>query len=204
MSNVPQDVIDDAVAAKLLMRGYLGELVSPWKEDTDLSEYLMKFLQLRAQRQQGSEPVYQMQAVDGHWVTLDKEHYEGVVNDTTFQTRILYTATPDMVAGLVMAAEICEQEAEGSFSIAKSKVVTANGRDTHNAAGFGAKNCAALIRSAIPADGEAALRERDFEMCMKVADEVYTQIATSVTASKIPAIVNSIIGASRDKAEGGK
>jgi hypothetical protein len=113
----------------------------------------------------------------------------------------LYTEpqpTLDFAAGMMKAAEICEAEAEGSFAIAKSKVVTANGRDTHNAAGFGATNCAALIRSAIPNESADALKEYVSGKCMEVAQSVFRkkwnrELSVFAHEDELAAIVNSVL-----------
>jgi hypothetical protein len=151
-TNVPQDVID---------------LVVEHAENGNWPEFDAAIELLRAQRAGGEAVAYVLSdklRILQHCGTLHVNLHRvlGQQIKPPSEYTALYTQPQpslDFAAGMMKAAEICEAEAEGSFAIAKSKVVTANGRDTHNAAGFGATNCAALIRAAIPKESADALKE---------------------------------------------
>jgi NAD-dependent DNA ligase len=56
---------------------------------------------------------------------------------------------------------------------------------------IGQEDLASKAWQAATLAAEARIRD----LCIKVADEIYTQIAISVTATKIPAIVDSVLDA---------
>jgi hypothetical protein len=200
-TNVPQDVIDDANAAKAELTyrcAYADMEICPCEaaDSDNCHEQIVhgikftartwgKFAQLRDQRQQGAEPVYQVREKDGTWSDVDSALYL----DFQKEKRTLYTTTPQanalVAAAYMKAAEICES--------------VASERGSGEAYGA-AKVCAEEILAAIPADAEAALRERDHAMCMKVAYAVRTRCdeVTVPQTDELESIVNSVLG------EGGK
>jgi hypothetical protein len=200
MSNVPQDVMENThkpdLIEKLSGLAKSIEVCEGWRP-TCIDEAIA---QLRAQRQQGSEPVaWAVESIGNpdtnygrvkSFETLAeakqraKELYDAGFED--IKALELYTATPDMAAGIaagmVKAAELAEECADQQDMVA------------------GALAAAKHIRNSIPADSEAALRE----VCMKVARTVYEEATPDACKDdELEAIVNSIIGAS-DKVEGGK
>jgi hypothetical protein len=181
---IPQDVLEDIYT--FLARAHFERP----QDEAKAAEFGKRIELLRAQRQQGAEPVYQMQAVDGHWVTLDKEHYEGVVNDTTFQTRILYSTPPQanalVAAAYRKAAEICDECV--SFKMAEWS--------SPQARPLNHEEIKSRLLEAIPANAEAALRE----VCMKVARKAsgcgwsLGMESANPKESDLEAIVNSVLG----------
>lgn len=141
-TNVPQDVIELAKQAGFDVDDD-GDI---WGSENGS---LLRFAELlRAQRQEGSEPVYQYRLLDDpdnwEWHGCGEEQFPDFAMNERFQTRILYTATPDMAAGMVKAAEIVDELENKS-------------RD--NVISSALKIAKLDILSAIPADSEAALRE---------------------------------------------
>jgi hypothetical protein len=174
-TNVPQDVIDSIeIAAK----------------EADWERFDSAIAQLRAQRQQGAEP-------DGYFyeeISGTKGHFFGDISDNTkWQvehndmklTPFWLTARPtlDFAAGMMKAAEICENYA-GIMSLAEYRAI--------------GHHCVSSIKAAIPkesADAEAALRE----VCMRVAKKSAPYHPNLDYLNKqLEQIVNSVLG------EGGK
>jgi hypothetical protein len=184
-TNVPQDVIDYTLVrdvAKMYGLDY-NKLSAAYRE------------LLRAQRQQGGEPVAYV--IWGIGVT--GEHYkadvkllnsdwqidDGHLGDRWAGNEPVYT-TPPQANALVAAF------AKG-LSDEWMQRVKAIGRDCGSY-----RQCSDEILAAIPADAEGALRERDRAVCqrlLKVVEEHYELIAPlDIDGS----IVNSVLG------EGGK
>jgi hypothetical protein len=152
-TNVPQDVIDD------IEQTIFNEDLKPRDR---LQRIYVRLPELRAQRA-GGEAVYQVQGVEGEWRTIEKDAYEQLRDCTVFETRILYTQpqpTLDFAAGMVKAAEICDE------------IVKAHPADWE---GVGAINCRDSILDAIPADAEAALREVEAKAVKRILNLVYEQ-----------------------------
>jgi hypothetical protein len=210
-TNVPQDVIDDFKEA-----GFPVELMFDWENR------VAKFLQLRAQRQQGAEPVayqyrvYYKEEIDpgwGLWNECKKDTYgsilESIANgNCSIQVRELYTTPPqannatehpcDLLVATAYrkAAEICDKQAELDRAAHEAPAGSiTRGSPYHEGAADAADECMFKILAAIPADAEAALRE----VCMKVAEAVDNKWQDAHRAPKsLEAIVNSVLG------EGGK
>jgi hypothetical protein len=187
MSNVPQDVIDDAVTAGLVSVGDSNRLVSPWIEDTDLSENLMRFIQLRAQRQQGAEPVAEnnyVQPVPDHCdrITWRNNYYHLPIKSTPPQANALVAAAYRKAAELIMPKE-------GGYVSPKLRHLTV-------AADEVSKLNAEIILNSIPADAEAALRELIADAVAAGADNIEGYDLTNI--KPWDDVVNSVLG------EGGK
>jgi hypothetical protein len=208
-TNVPQDVLKLAEQAgllpeplKLYDEQYLGQLV--------------KFAELlRAQSQQGAEPVAFEQVEDcfgEDWTTEP----DGRVLLTAqqlhdFAQRVNSTATPPqannatehpcdllVAAAYRKAAEICDKQAEQDRAAHEAPVGSiTRGSPYHEGAADAADECMFKILAAIPADAEAALRE----VCMNVAIAVRNAEADTWKTAKLYSlddVVNSVLG------EGGK
>jgi hypothetical protein len=176
-TNVPQDVIELAKQA-----GLLEAIDDCWLERGDYDKPLAKFAELlRAQRQQGAEPVAWLVKFSDRTklVSFTKEQTDYLAMHGSAQVTPLYT-TPPQANALVAtayrkAAETCES--------------VASERGSGEAYGA-AKVCAEEILAAIPADAEAALRE----VCMKVARTVADE--DDYIEPELQEIVNSVLGES--------
>jgi hypothetical protein len=177
-TNVPQDVIDDFEEA-----GFPVELMFDW------DNRLAKFLELRAQRQQGAEPVAWVNPMVLRLKDCGALGGEVAFFQASDRCLPLYT-TPPQANALVAAAYRDAAELimpkEGGYVSPKLRHLTA-------AAGEVSKLNAEIILNSIPADAEAALRE----VCMKVAEAVdnaayapYQRLETK----ELESIVNSVLG----------
>jgi hypothetical protein len=202
-TNVPQDVIDDANAAKAELTyrcAYADMEICPCEaaDSDNCHEQIVhgikftaktwgKFAQLRAQRQQGSEPVpveaigrvlaevMDLAVANGANSVSMPNHYveiagwlSGVAPDTPPQSNAL------VAAGMVKAAEICQSVSAECSS---------------GEASYAAETCANRVISSIPADSQAALRE----VCMKVAEKAIARGITEPYTADALAIVNSVL-----------
>jgi hypothetical protein len=195
MSNVPQDVTNDEL--RQLWKEAGGEFHGPNIETGTMPESkLLPFLrQLRAQRQQGSEPVYQRQYIVGNWKDVDEEEYN--IMAYAYPRRIVY-ATPPQSNALVAAAYRKAAELimpkEGGYVSPKLRHLT-------DAADEVSKLNAEIILNAIPADAEAALRDYTADKIRKALDIMVEQMDCGkevFSDDDEQAIVNSVLG------EGGK
>jgi hypothetical protein len=211
-TNVPQDVLEDAVAAGFYSNPHAHHGGIHVGGDVYITDRLMKFVQLRAQREQGAEPVapycYAVVAYGNVQQTAKREDVafemaekasdnciDGVVEVVT-----LYTTPPQanalVAAAYRKAAEICDKQAELDRAAHEAPAGSITcGSPYHEGAADAADECMFKILAAIPADAEAALRE----VCMKVAEAVDNKWQDAHRAPKsLEAIVNSVLG------EGGK
>jgi hypothetical protein len=107
MSNVPQDVIDQVLEPVFIkwMHDYFcsdeGTITrKTYERMFDAYKAGCQNDELRAQRQQGAEPVYQRQYIVGNWKDVDEEEYNIMVY--AYPRRIVYTTPPQ--ANAIVAA----------------------------------------------------------------------------------------------------
>jgi hypothetical protein len=204
-TNVPQDVIDQ-------LRLDVNHNRCTFSTATALATLVEAYELLRAQREQGAEPVapycYAVVAYGNVQQTAKREDVafemaekasdnciDGVVEVVT-----LYTTPPQanalVAAAYRKAAEICDKQAELDRAAHEAPAGSiTRGSPYHEGAADAADECMFKILAAIPADAEAALRE----VCMKVAEAVDNKWQDAHRAPKsLEAIVNSVLG------EGGK
>jgi hypothetical protein len=186
-TNVPQD--DELLIAMRRILPYIKDPTAYLH-----AEESIRRAELRAQRQQGAEPVAWQFFGDGIWWNGYDESLKANIIAAGYQVRELYATPPQanalVVAALKVAAAKLDDLSEGGCT----------------ADWFRAK-CSVL--TVTPADAEAALRE----VCMKVAKSAILAGMTEanhectgredIKRADAESIVNSIIGAS-DKVEGGK
>jgi hypothetical protein len=195
-TNVPQDVIDDIESAGFWVE---GESVFAESSHQNLLHRLAKFAQLRAQRQQGAEPDvvyvadYYGDSLIGKYDENEKLYFmpdgDGYTKEqlAEFDAQFFHS-TPPQANALVAAAyrkavEICDEQ-------------SARARSSSGCAR--ALSCRDAILSNIPADAEAALRERDRAVCQRLLKAVEDHYDLSAPIDLDGSIVNSVLG------EGGK
>jgi hypothetical protein len=196
-TNVPQDVLEDAVAAGFIVKDNLA-IYSPVSAEFSIEAEILRLLELRAQRQQGSEPV-------AWWGIVDVEDNRLL---ETFPDESAANKTLEILNKLVgaplrkvMPVYTTPPQANNATEHPCDLLVAAAYRKTAEICKdlntpAAALKCAPLILSAIPADAEAALRE----VCMKVC-EAYSGLRACSSEwidKEHQAIVNSVLG------EGGK
>jgi hypothetical protein len=143
-TNVPHDVLEDAVAAGFVYFDKHGTIQSV--DSNDLAKKLVAFAELRAQRQQGAEPdgyFYEaLSGTSGYFFGPVKDNTKRQVEHNDMKLTPFWLAarpTLDFAAGMMNAAEICLAETRGtSETWAQS-----------------ASHCRQRILAAIPADAEA-------------------------------------------------
>jgi hypothetical protein len=183
-TNVPQDVLEDALLAgfEVFKRPDGSEGIETFDAGENITDDLLKFLQLRAQRQQGAEPVGTVGPMPGtQGFTMATFEASKVPVGTN-----LYTPPPQANA-LVAAAYRKAAEIVGELE----------NKSRDNVISSALKIAKSGILSAIPADAEAALRERDYAMCMKAAVEAYIagqEHGRHGKTADLDAIVNSVLG----------
>jgi hypothetical protein len=191
-TNVPQDVIDDTNEAYKRVTGATDLQLA-----THVYEIANVLCQLRAQRQQGAEPVADddSQMLVRHALgclleALKSSDREARLNNMD-ATKIVgeaidflksYTKPPqptlDFAAGMMKAAEICTQQ--DGFEPAESW------------------ECEKAILSAIPKESADALKEYVRGKCMEVAQSVFRkkwnrELSIFLHEDELAAIVNSIL-----------
>src|SRR5687767_11378426 len=112
-TNVPQDVLEDALLAgfEVFKRPDGSEGIETFDAGENITDDLLKLLELRAQRQQGAEPVLYARSnelaepiLKERQVMLTVQNVPDDVYDAPLYRQP--PATPDMAAGMVKAAEI--------------------------------------------------------------------------------------------------
>jgi hypothetical protein len=181
-TNVPQDVIELAKQAGFDVDDD-GDI---WGSENGS---LLRFAELlRAQRQQGAEPVAIVTVgANEHGPFSYRETPYGIDRLPEGETK-LYT-TPPQANALVVAAY--RKAAEMAHAQGKDMADLGWVEEAEYFYNFGN-----TIEAAIPADAEAALRERDHAMCMRVARLVADE--DDYIEPELEEIANSVLG------EGGK
>jgi hypothetical protein len=219
-TNVPQDVVEfegGKYRLELTEEGYKAfRYGEPWVAANGsklIGIMATEIAQLRAQRQQGAEPV-------GDWVMVPEDATNEIICAIEREVQSQCTAsgvseplhrldgqyiyaamlsaapTPPQANALVAAAYGDAREAwiyDDNLS-----VIVCKGRP-FNSTRYRQVWIVESLHS--PADAEAALRERDFAMCMKAAVEAYIagqEHGRHGKTADLDAIVNSVLG------EGGK
>jgi hypothetical protein len=179
---VPQDVLEDAVAAGFIVKDNLA-IYSPVSAEFSIEAEILRLLELRAQRQQGAEPVAE-HVVRSKFGTMCMFESTAVKKGDK-----VYTGTPPQANALVAAAYRDAAEIANQF-----EATCASKKGLSPLAAETARLIKEEILAAIPADAEAALRE----VCMKVAEKAIARGITEPYTVDALAIVNSVLG------EGGK
>jgi hypothetical protein len=194
-TNVPQDVLEDAVAAGFYSNPHAHHGGIHVGGDVYITDRLMKFVQLRAQRQQGAEPDvvyvadYYGDSLIGKYDENEKLYFmpdgDGYTKEQLAEFDVqFFHSTPPKANALVAAAyrkaaKICMNR---HASLHKGKM--------HSAA-TEAKKCASIILSAIPADAEAALRE----VSDKVAEAIKGAFKDEIASAKhfnLPGVADAL------------
>jgi hypothetical protein len=176
------------------------DLVVEHAENGNWPEFDAAIELLRAQRQQGAEP-------DGELCdcTHTVNHCTDADNCRVVKKLVAYgkathgladtKATPPQANALVAAAYM------KAAALLRERISPNDAMDEAEERLYDTlEKAAQIIEEAIPADAEAALRERDHAMCMRVAYAVRTRCdeVTVPQTDELEAIVNSVLG------EGGK
>jgi hypothetical protein len=147
--------------------------------------------ELRAQHQQGSEPVPVVECYDDGSVNggLRWIPYTGLNHAIEYGDKF-YTAPPQsnalVAAAYRKASEICDECV--SFKMAEWS--------SPQARPLNHEEIKSRLLEAIHADAEAALRERDFALCMKAAIDAYIagqEHGRQGKTADLDAIVNSVL-----------
>jgi hypothetical protein len=181
-TNVPQDVLEDAKAAGFIVTDDGARIMTIGAcPIVSITEELLKFLQLRAQRQQCAEPVAWMH----HFNYEDGEHEEVLSHSKEIPAIMgaeyagksipLYTTPPQanalVAAAYRKAAELIMPK-EGGYVSPKLRHLTA-------AADEVSKLNAEIILNSIPADAEAALREVSEKLAEAIKGAFKDEIASA-------------------------
>jgi hypothetical protein len=194
-TNVPNDVIEELekMSQDLASAGINGF-------GNRINDAVSK---LRAQRQQGAEPVAWKYCPECGCFEFVKTgfsrgsfckncgqewfediDYSGVVAGNLNR---LFSPTPPQANALVAAAY---RKAAEILEGCKNRASSLHQREEFEEA-------IARLKSTIPADAEAALRERDFELCMKAVTKMRGMFLHSpIGDSRLKAIVNSVLASS--------
>jgi hypothetical protein len=187
-TNVPQDVIDDFEEA-----GFPVELMFDW------DNRLAKFLELRAQRQQGAEPVAWVNPMVLRLKDCGALGGEVAFFQASDRCLPLYTTPPQanalVAAGMVMAAGILRKKADdfaGDHGIVDPET---NSLEFGSSAQFnvyiGWMEDADEILAAIPADSQGALRE----VSDKVAEAIKGAFKDEIASAKhfnVPGVADAL------------
>lgn len=207
MSNVPQDVIDDAKASGFAIEVHeptgRNLIYAPYENEDRhgyfiVTDELLKFAQLRALRNNAEPVAWGVFAlVNDKWILqhpahsneIDaKRHAEIYVEGTQIEIRELYSAPPDagVAAGMIKSAEIAKQVefANAAYNDDKALVAAETARFIKRE-----------ILSAIPDDSKAALRERDRELCFQAAGLAWAIAAPDkqIDTAALLRAVNSVL-----------
>jgi hypothetical protein len=181
-TNVPQDVIDELekISQDIAIAGINGF-------GNRISDAVSK---LRAQRQQGAEPVAWQYYENGEWHNyVNNEHGKLAYESGGYVVRPLFESPPQGNA-LVAAAYRDAAEIANQF-----EATCASKKGLSPLAAETARLIKEEILAAIPADAEAALRE----VCMKVARKAsgcgwsLGMESANPKESDLQAIVNSVL-----------
>jgi hypothetical protein len=193
-TNVPQDVeslilgADDLISRREAITS-IDEYAKRWNGEIVDPVTIRRILkELRAQRQQGAEPVpiyqYTENELGGGFVQWNdcKESTMKAMAEKGISTRIVYTTPPQANAIVAAfgrkAAEIVEAAVDGAYR--------------HNEAfGMYVEDLARDIKNAIPADAEAVLRR----LLKRAATEALCKVPDiSFESTDVDEIVNSLLG----------